>query len=162
MAINTILYLSLALILTNFYVIANDVNATIKCQFGKPMRKQVPAEPLNGMCLRDATVHLSKTLQSIVDKELGVSKFQKMINKMEFIYTSSDLDIRLNSLVEKFNNKLKSYDDILKQSYKIIHPILSKKQDYSAYSSQMVNFDITQNRVTDICTEIITGIFLVE
>ncbi|XP_012215377.1 VWFA and cache domain-containing protein 1 isoform X2 [Linepithema humile] len=160
MAVNMILYLSLALsILTNFYVIANDdVNATIKCQFSKPMRKQVPAEPLNGMCLRDAVVHLSKTLQSIVDKELGVSVFQKMINKMEFIHTLSDMDMRLNSLVDKFNNKLRSYDDILKQSYNAIYPILSKKQDYSAYSSQMVNLDITQNRVTDICTEIMTAL----
>lgn len=145
----------------NFYVIANDdVNATVKCQFNKPMRKQVPAEPLNGTCLRDAVVHLSKTLRSVVDEELGVSVFQKM--NTDFTHAISDLNMRLNSLVDIFNNKLRSYDDILKQSYNAIHPILSKKQDYSAYSSQMVNLDITQNRVTDVCTEIITGIFFME
>jgi hypothetical protein len=158
MVINRILYLSLTLsILTNFYVAANDdVNVTsIKYQSGK-VRKQVPAEPLNGMYLRDAVVHLSQALQSIVDEELGISSFQRIINKMEFTNVSNNMDTRLNLLVDKFNNKLKSYTDVLEQSYNAVHLILSKNQSIS--SSQMASLNIAQNIVSDICTQIATGI----
>jgi len=159
MVINRILYFSLTLlILTNFYVAANDdINVTsIKYQSGKPLRKQVPAEPLNGMYLRDAVVHLSQALQSIVDEELGVSSFQKIIDKMEFTNISNSIDTRLNLLVDKFNNKLKSYTDILEQGYNAVHLILSKNQSVS--SSQMASLNIAQNIVSDTCTQIATGI----
>lgn len=134
------------------------LDGAVKCQSGKPMRKQMPAEPLNGVCLRDIAAHLSKTLRSIVDEELGVSFLQELIDRTEFTNISGDLDARLGSLVDKFNNKLRSHVDILKQSYNAIYPVLSKTQDRSAYFSQIVDLDIMHNRASDICTRIVTGI----
>lgn len=161
MAVNKILYLTLLIILINLYAAANNdtvTNATVKCQSGKPLRKQVSAEPLNGMCLRDVVRYLSKRLRSIVDEELGVSSFQDTINKMEFTNISSNLDARLNALVDKFNNKLRTHIDVLKQGYNAIYSILSKGI-HTVYSSQTVDLDIMQmNRVSDICSQIITGI----
>lgn len=161
MAVNKILYLTLLIVLINLYAAANDdavTNVTVKCQSGKPLRKQVSAEPLNGMCLRDIIGHLSKRLRSIMDEELGVSSFQDTINKLEFANISINLDARLNALVDKFNNKLRTHIDILKQGYNAIYSILSKGI-HTIYSSQTVDLDIMQmNRVSDICTQIITGI----
>jgi len=161
MAVNKILYLLLPIILTNTYVVANDdgvTNVTVKCQTGKSLRKQVSAEPLNGMCLRDVVGYLSKRLRSIVDEELGASSFQDTISKMEFANISSNLDARLNALVDKFNNKLRTHMDVLKQGYNAIYSILSKEVR-AVYSSQTVDLDVMQmNRVSDICTQIITGI----
>lgn len=160
MAVNGIQYLALRLlILMSLYVAAYDsVNATVRCQFGRPMRKQVPAEPLNGMCLRDVAAHVSKTLRSIVDEELDVSSFQKTIDKMEFTQISGSLNTKLNSLVDKLNNKLRIYIDVLKQSYNAIHSILCETENHSIYSSQVVDLNIMQDRVSDICTRVITGI----
>ncbi|GAB1860644.1 VWFA and cache domain-containing protein 1 [Camponotus japonicus] len=159
MAVNKILYLLLPIILTNTYVVANDdgvTNVTVKCQTGKSLRKQVSAEPLNGMCLRDVVGYLSKRLRSIVDEELGASSFQDTISKMEFANISSNLDARLNALVDKFNNKLRTHMDVLKQGYNAIYSILSKEVR-AVYSSQTVDLDVMQmNRVSDICTQIIT------
>ncbi|EZA55990.1 VWFA and cache domain-containing protein [Ooceraea biroi] len=150
------------LVSTNFYVAANDgvtSNITsIKCQSGKPLRKQVPAEPLNGLCLRDAAVHLSRALRSIVDEELGVSSFQETIDKMEFANISSSVDTRLNLLVDKFNKKLKSYVDVLEHGYNAVHLILSKTQDKPMCSSQVASLDIEQNSVSDMCTQIVTAL----
>lgn len=161
MAVNKILYLGSALILTNLCVAANDdIIDTVKCQFGKPMHRQVSAEPLNGMCLRDIVSHLSKTLRSIVDEELGTSSFQEMINKMEFVNVSSNLDAKISALVDKFDNKLMSYIDIFKQVYKVIHRILTRNPLPAIYSSQIVDYDMMEmNRVSDICTDIMKGIY---
>ncbi|XP_070171282.1 VWFA and cache domain-containing protein 1 isoform X1 [Polyergus mexicanus] len=159
MAVNKILYLILLIILINLYTAASDdtvTNATVKCQTGKPLRKQVSAEPLNGMCLRDVVRYMSKRLRSIVDEELGVSSFQDTVNKMEFTNISSNLDARLNALVDKFNNKLRTHIDVLKQGYNAIYSILSKGI-HTVYSSQTVDLDIMQmNKVSDICSQIIT------
>ncbi|CAL1673299.1 unnamed protein product [Lasius platythorax] len=159
MVVNKLLYLALPIILTNLYVAANDdgvVNATVKCQSSKSLRKQVSVEPLNGMCLRDVVVYLSKRLRSVVDEELGASSFQDTIDRMGFANISSNLDARLNALVDKFNNKLRTHIDVLKQSYNAIYSILSKGIR-TVYSSQMVDLDMIQmNRVSDICTQIIT------
>lgn len=161
MAVNKILYLILPIILLNIYVVANNdsvINITVKCQTGKSLHKQVSVEPLNGMCLRDVVVYLSKRLRSIVDEELGMSSFQDAINKMEFANISSNLDARLNALVDKFNNKLRTHIDVLKQGYNVVYSILSK-EIRAVYSSQTVDLDIMQmNRVSDICTQIITGV----
>lgn len=162
MPVNKILCLALPIILTNLYVAANDggsvINATVKCQSGKSLRKQVSVEPLNGMCLRDVVVYLSKRLRSVVDEELGVSSFQDTIGKIEFANISSNLDARLNALVDKFNNKLRTHNDVLKQGYNAIYSILSKGIR-TVYSSQMVDLNMIQmNRASDICTQIVTGI----
>ncbi|XP_011631150.1 VWFA and cache domain-containing protein 1 isoform X1 [Pogonomyrmex barbatus] len=144
------------LILTNFCVAANDGAANAaKCQFGKPMRKQVPAEPLNGECLRDLVVHLSKVLRVIVDDELGASSFQEMIDKMEFVNVSNSLDAKLTVLVDKFNNKLRLHVDVFKQVYEVIHHILIQDPRPAIYSSQMVDYDMMElNKISDICTDI--------
>lgn len=156
---NRILCLSLTLpVLTGLCVIAHDgVNATVKCQFSRPTRKQVPAEPLHGVCLRDIVEHLSKELHAVVDEELGVSSFQGMIDRIEFMNISGGLDARLSALVDKFNSKLRSYIDVLKQGYSIVHPVLSKTHNRSVYPSQTVHLDIIQNRISDICTQVVTG-----
>lgn len=155
-----ILYLSSALILTNLCVATNDSITDSKCQFGKPMRKQMSVESLNGMCLRDIVSHLSKTLQSVVDEELGASSFQKMIDKMEFVNVSSNLDAKISALVDKFDNKLMSHIDIFKQVYKIIYRILTRNLLPAIYSSQIIDYDMMEiNRVSDICTDIMKGIY---
>ncbi|XP_025996814.1 VWFA and cache domain-containing protein 1 isoform X3 [Solenopsis invicta] len=155
MAVNKILYFSLVLMLVNLCVAANDgVADTAKCQFGKPMRKQVPAEALNGMCLRDIVMHLSKILRSTADEELGASSFQEMIDKVEFVNVFSNLNAKLRALVDNFNNKLMSYIDIFKQIDKIIHRILERNSLPNIYSSHIVDYDMEVNRVSDICTNI--------
>lgn len=157
MAVNKILYFGLALMLASLCV-ANDGVADAKCQFGKPMRKQVPAEALDGMCLRDIVMHLSKTLRSTIDEELGASSFQGMINKIEFVNVSSNLDAKLSALVDNFNKKLMSHIDVFKQIYKIIHRILARNSLPAIYSSQIVDYDMEMNKVSDICTDIMKGI----
>lgn len=161
MAVNKITYLTVRLlILTNLYVIAYDsVNDTIRCQFGRSVRKQVPAEPLNGMCLQDVAGHVSQTLRCISNEELGVSSFQRIIDNVEFARMSSSLAAKLSLLVNKYSNKLMMYIDILNQSYNAIHPVLSKTQDHSVYSSQTIDLNIIQDRVPDMCTRVITGIY---
>lgn len=161
MAVNKILYLDLVIsIVTSLYVAADSgVNNTMKCPVNKFMRKQVPAEPLNGMCMGDVVMYLSKALHSIVDKELSISSFQEMINDMEFTNIADNLNIQLNLLVDKFNNKLRLFLDILKQSYNIIYPILSKTQDQSVYFNQMIELDIIPKRIPNICSQVITGTF---
>lgn len=160
MAVNKILYLDLVLsILTFFYVVAdNSVNNTVKCPVNKFLRKQVPAEPLNGMCMGDVVMDLSKALYSIVDEELSIFSFQNMINDIEVTNIADSLDVQLNQLVDKFNNKLRLLSDILKQSYNIIYPVLLKRQDQSVYFSQM-ELNTSPKRISDICTQIVTGIF---
>ncbi|XP_024880040.1 VWFA and cache domain-containing protein 1 [Temnothorax curvispinosus] len=154
--VNTILYLSSALLLTNLCVAVNDgVADAVKCQFGKPTRKQVLAEPLNGMCLRDVVSHLSKTLRSVVDEELGAFSFQELIDKMEFVDVSSNLDAKLSALVDKFNNKLMSHIDVFEQVHEIVYRLLTHKPFPVIYSSRIVEYDMMEmNRVSDICTDI--------
>ncbi|KAG5317114.1 CAHD1 protein, partial [Acromyrmex heyeri] len=154
MALNKILYLGLVLILINLCVASNDDIA--RCQFGKSMRKQVPAESLNGTCLRDVVMRLSKMLRSVVDEELGASSFQEMINKIEFTNVSSNLDTKLSALVDKFNNKLAAHIDVFNQVYEVIHRVLAHGPLPNIYSSQLVDYDIMEmNRVSNICTDII-------
>ncbi|XP_014480142.1 PREDICTED: VWFA and cache domain-containing protein 1 [Dinoponera quadriceps] len=157
MAVNGIPYLALRLlILMGLYVAAHDTaNGTVRCQFGKPMRKQVPAEPLNGVCLRDVAAQVSEKLRSIVDEELGVSSFQETIDKMEFTQISGT---KLSLLVDKLNNKLRMYSDFLVQSYDVIQSVLSETQDHSIFSSQIASLNIMQDRVSDMCTRLITAL----
>lgn len=159
--VNKILYLGTALMLMNLCVSANsNVADAVKCQLGKSMRKQVSAEPLNGMCLQDIVSHLSKMLRSVLDEELDASSFQEMINKLEFVNASSNLDAKLSALVDKFDNKLMSHVDILKQVYKVTYGILARNPLPAIYSSQIVDYDMMEmNRVSDICTDIMKGIY---
>ncbi|OAD54774.1 VWFA and cache domain-containing protein 1 [Eufriesea mexicana] len=130
-------------------------SANVKCQFGKTLRKQVNAEPLNGTCLRDIIIRLSNEFRSITDAELGLKPFQKMLNEMEFMNVSSSLNTRLNLLVDKLNNKLLSYAELLKQSYNIIQPILAKNENQFDYSESTNGLDIVSNGLADFCSQIV-------
>lgn len=132
-------------------------SANVKCQFGKTLRKQVNAEPLNGTCLRDIIVRLSNEFRSITDTELGLKPFQKMLNEMEFMNVTSNLNTRLNLLVDKLNNKLLSYSELLKQSYNIIQPILAKNENQFDYSESTNGLDIVSNGLADFCSQITQG-----
>lgn len=161
-AVNKILYLG-TLMLMSLCISVNansSVADAVKCQFGKSIRKQVSAEPLNGMCLQDVVSHLSKTLRSTIDEELCASSFQETLNKMEFVNVSSSLDAKLSALVDKFDNKLMSHIDTFKQVYKVIYRILARNPIPAIYSSQIVDYDIMEmNRVSDMCSDIMKGIY---
>lgn len=131
-----------------------DTNANTKCQFGKTLRKQVNAEPLNGTCLRDIVIRLSNEFRSITDAELGLKPFQKMLGEIEFMNVSSSLNMKLNLLVDKLNNKLLSYAKVLKQSYNIIQPILAKNENLFEYSESTNGLDLVSNGLADFCSQI--------
>jgi hypothetical protein len=126
-------------------------NSVSKCQFGKSIRKQIDVLPLNGVCLRDMVVHLSKNLHSLIDDELGVTKFQGMLDKLDFVDSVTSLNSKLNDLTKSLNDKLKRYTDLLKDSNSIIQPILLK-QGQDIYSANQRS-DST-NRLSDICSKI--------
>lgn len=161
MAVSRIPYLYLALILTNLCAAARDSAAdAVRCQFGKPMRKQVSAEPLNGMCLRDIVSHLSETLRSVVNEELGASTFQKMVDSMGFVSVSSNLDEKLSALVNKSDTKLAAHFDVFKQVDKVLAGVLGRSTLPAIYSSQMIDYDtIEMTRASDTCTEIVKGVY---
>ncbi|XP_011499006.1 PREDICTED: VWFA and cache domain-containing protein 1 [Ceratosolen solmsi marchali] len=126
-------------------------NSASKCQFGKSIRKQIDVLPLNGVCLRDMVVHLSKNLHSLSNDELGVTKFQTILDKLDFVDSISTLNSKLNDLTKNLNDKLKRYTDLLRDSNGIIQPILLKQsQDIYSSGQQM---DST-NRPSDICSKI--------
>ncbi|XP_001603244.1 VWFA and cache domain-containing protein 1 [Nasonia vitripennis] len=126
-------------------------NTVPKCQFGKSPRRQIDVMPLNGVCLRDMVVHLSKNLHKLTDDELGVSKFQGMLDKLEFVDSITTLNSRLNDLSKGFNDKLKRYTDLLRDSNSVIQPILLKQgQDIYSTSQRSDN----SNRAADVCSKI--------
>lgn len=121
-----------------------------KCQFGKSNRKQIDVSPLNGVCLRDMVVHLSKSLRGLADDELGVGKFQAILDKLDFVDSVTTLKTRLNDLTKNLNDKLKRYTDLLRDSNNVIQPILLK-QEGDMYSNK--KFD-SASRSSDTCARI--------
>ncbi|XP_076757338.1 VWFA and cache domain-containing protein 1 isoform X2 [Xylocopa sonorina] len=156
MIVERMLQLGLAVtLLVNVYSTADD-NSTVdaKCQFGKTLRKQVNAEPLNGTCLRDIVARLSNEFRTITDAELGLKPFQKMLGEMEFTNATNSLNMRLSLLVDKLNNKLLSYAELLKQSYNIIQPILERNGNHFDYSGSINRLDLISNGLADFCSHI--------
>ncbi|KAL7286208.1 hypothetical protein TKK_0019506 [Trichogramma kaykai] len=143
--------LLLALLSTCLAADEKLVNIAPKCQFGKSFRKQIDVQPLNGACLRDMVVHLSKSLQGLANDELGVNKFQGLLDKMDFVDTITPLSSRLNDLAKNLNDKLKKYTDLLRDSYNIIQPILLK-QGQGIYSTEKKSDQ--SSRPLDICNKI--------
>ncbi|XP_015437765.1 PREDICTED: LOW QUALITY PROTEIN: VWFA and cache domain-containing protein 1 [Dufourea novaeangliae] len=144
-----------ATVLVNLHSSAEENSSgDAKCQFGKTLRKQVNAEPLNGTCLRDIVVRLSNEFRSITDVELGLTSFQQMLDAMEFTNTSSSLNWRLNLLGDKLNNKLLSYVKLLRQSNNILQPILAKNEDEFSYPGSVEGLDIVSSKLSDFCLEI--------
>ncbi|XP_076670648.1 VWFA and cache domain-containing protein 1 isoform X1 [Andrena cerasifolii] len=131
-----------------------DPSIDARCQFGKTLRKQVNAEPLNGTCLRDIVARLSNEFRSITDAELGSTSFQNMLDEMEFVNVSSSLSMRLSLLVDKLNNKLSSYAELLKQSYKAVQPVLVKTEDQFAQLGSTSGFDVVSSRLSEFCSQI--------
>lgn len=145
----------LVTVLVNVHSSADEsTSVNAKCQFGKTLRKQVNAEPLNGTCLRDIVVRLSNEFRSITDAELGLKPFQRMLGEMEFMNVSSSLNMRLSLLVDKLNNKLLSYAKLVKQSYNIIEPILAKNEDQFDYFESMNGLELLSNGLADFCSQI--------
>ncbi|XP_071872449.1 VWFA and cache domain-containing protein 1 [Bombus fervidus] len=145
----------LVTVLVNVHSSADEsTSVNPKCQFGKTLRKQVNAEPLNGTCLRDIVVRLSNEFRSITDAELGLKPFQRMLGEMEFMNVSSSLNMRLSLLVDKLNNKLLSYAKLLKQSYNIIEPILAKNENQFDYFESMNGLELLSNGLADFCSQI--------
>lgn len=131
---------------------STDANAS--CEFGRTLRKQVNAEPLNGTCLRDIVARLSGEFRSITDAELGLKPFQKMLDEMEFANVSSSLNMRLSLLVDKLNNKLLSYAKLLRQSYSIVEPILARSEDHFEHTGFASRLDLTSNGLADFCSRV--------
>ena len=126
-------------------------NSVPKCQFGKSSRKQIDVLPLKGVCLRDMVVHLSNNLHSLSGDELGVTKFQGMLDKLEFVDSITSLTTRLGDLTKNLNDKLKRYTDLLKDSNSVIHPIILK-QGHDIYSSNQRSDNTI--RPSDICSKV--------
>ena len=163
MGIERILYLGL-LVLFFEAVKTEEGSKNITCQLEKPLRKQITAEPLSGKCLRDIVVEFSRALRTISNEELGVTIFQEMLDKQEFVNISNGLDIRLKNLVEKLDNKLKSYVELLRQSNSVIQQILLN-QSQNNYQSEPVQMNFAHNQISldekvDVCSKISTGKFI--
>ncbi|XP_012148021.2 VWFA and cache domain-containing protein 1 isoform X1 [Megachile rotundata] len=159
MIVKKILHLGLIVtVFLNLYGVAEEESTTdAKCQFGKTLRKQVNAEPLNGTCLRDIVIRLSNEFRSITDSELGFKSFEKILDEMEFVNISNSLNVKLNVLVDKLNNKLSSYAELLKQSYHIVQPILAKNEEQFIHSGSINGLDISSG-LSDFCSQIVQAL----
>lgn len=135
---------------------SSEIGADVKCQLSKPLRKQVEVKSLNGMCLQDAVVRLSKTLRAIGNDELGITLFQEKLDKLDFANVTSGLDARLHTLTEKLNGKLSTYSELLRQSNNVIQPILAKDTK-SASDNRSEKSDNSQERNSNICAQIANG-----
>lgn len=162
MVVEKILHLGfIVIVLVGLHSSAEEnSNTDAKCQFGKTLRKQVNAEPLNGTCLRDIVVRLSNEFRSITDAELGLMSFQKMLDEMEFVNISSNLNMRLSLLVDKLNNKLLSYEDLLRQSYNVILPILVKNEDQFLYTGSINGFDTISSKLSEFCSQVVQSLMI--
>lgn len=128
------LWIVLLAFVVSCYAEEKPVKSPPKCQFGKSSRKQIPVTPLKEKCLRDIVVQLADSFQNLTNEELGVPKFQAMLDKLEFVDTITTLNTRLGDLTKNLNDKLRRYTDLLKDSNSVIQPILLK-QEHDIYSS---------------------------
>lgn len=158
MIVGRIVYLGLIVtVLANLPSLAeNNLAGDVNCQFGKSSRKQVNAEPLNGTCLRDIVIRLSNEFRSITDAELGLTSFQQILDAMEFTNITGSLNTRLILLVDKLNNKLLSYVELLRQSYNVVKSILAKNEGQFAYSG-IGGLDTMSSKLSDFCSQITQG-----
>lgn len=144
-------FILLSIILRCMAVMDERLSSSVpKCQFGRSNRKQIDVSPLNGVCLRDMVVHLSKNLHSLTDDELGTTKFQGMLDKLDFVDSVTTLKTRLNDLTKNLNDKLKRYTDLLRDSNNVIQPILLE-QGRDIYSNKKPD---SASRSSDTCAKI--------
>ncbi|XP_053982206.1 VWFA and cache domain-containing protein 1 [Hylaeus volcanicus] len=162
MVVGRILHLGLVVtVLVNLRFLAGENSSTdAKCQFGKTLRKQVNAELLNGTCLRDIVARLSNEFRSMTDMELGLTSFQKMLDAMEFTNVSNNLNTRLNLLIDKLNNKLSSYVELLEQSYNVVQPILSSTEEQFIRSGSMYRLDVISSKLSDFCSQVMQALVI--
>lgn len=142
------------LLFLNSQTSVNSINnvSSINCKVGKPLRKQIEVEPLNGFCLRDIATQISKTLRNISNEELGITSFQETLDNLEFSRVPDDLNSTLKYLADKLESKLKFYTDLIDRSNNIVEPILKAKLSHNMYSNPP--------RAPDVCIEIQKGIRL--
>lgn len=154
MASTTLIHIIVLLIISSICTGTDEkqLNSIVKCQFGKSPRKQIEVMPLNGVCLRDMVVHLSNSLINLSKEELGVLKFQKMLDQLEFVDSITMLNNRLNDLAKNLNDKLKKYTALLRDSNSVLQPVLLK-QGQDIYS----NVKSDSNK-PDICSKIIDAL----
>lgn len=146
------------ILLVQFFVGANTINGTSSdCQIRRPLRKQVEAEPLAGMCLKDIVVRFSKTLRSIGTEELGLTAFQEMLDRLDLAKTQYSLDEALENLVSKINSKLSSYDKLLEQCDNAIQSILLNEHYYSGYADETMDSSHSPKESADLCSQIENG-----
>ncbi|XP_051174131.1 VWFA and cache domain-containing protein 1 [Leptopilina boulardi] len=161
MAVRILLYLGLIYLLLNVVKTEENIE-NVTCQLEKPLRKQIEAEPLNGRCLRDIVVQFAKALRTISNDELGVTIFQEMLDKQEFVNISNGPDVKLKNLVDKLDNQIKSYVELLRQSNSVIQQILLKHSSNNQ-QNQAFQLNFARNRVSidekfDICSQISTAL----
>ena len=133
---------------------AKDATSTNNCQIQRPLRKQVEAEPLAGMCLKDIVDRFSKTLRSFSDDELGITLFQETIDKLDLVQTFQGPETVLKDLVEKLNAKLRSYDELLEQCDKAIQDILLKERYFTVYPGESTGQGYLARETVGLCTQI--------
>ena len=152
-----VLYIIVLAFASNCTAILDEkiLNNVPKCQFGKSFRKQIDVMPLKGVCLRDMVVHLSKHLHNLSDDELGVTKFQGILDNIDFVDSITTLTSRLNDLANNLNDKFKKYTDLLKDSNDVIQPVLLKQGQDIYSSNQRIE---GSNRLLDTCTKIVDAL----
>ncbi|XP_014215011.1 VWFA and cache domain-containing protein 1 [Copidosoma floridanum] len=154
---SAIILLIALIVVASSSAIQDDTNNAPKCQFGKSPRKQIDVTALDGMCLRDMVVHLSKHLYTLGEDELGVGKFQGILDRLVFVDLVTTISARLNDLAKSLNDKLKKYTDLLRESNSVVQPILLK-QGQDVYLSFGRKTDTASGKPSDTCSKIIDAL----
>ncbi|XP_044016065.1 VWFA and cache domain-containing protein 1 [Aphidius gifuensis] len=140
----TIITIKLLSILTIFLYIKLTIginDATVECQIGRSLRKQVKLSPLGGMCMKDIANHLSKALRQLGNNELGLTEYQETLDKFDFTHITNEPDLALNNLASNINKKLQNYINIIEESLTTITPIIN---DYKNYDKSKGIIDICE------------------
>ncbi|KAK0095373.1 hypothetical protein PV326_008544 [Microctonus aethiopoides] len=108
----------------NFSLEKNEGNE-IECQLGRTLRKQVKPTPLDGMCLKDIVARLSRTIRTIGNDELGLTKFQEMLDQLEFIEVPAEFESEFESLVDNLTWKIFTVFRIFDRTEHNLYPIFN-------------------------------------
>ncbi|XP_011314621.1 VWFA and cache domain-containing protein 1 [Fopius arisanus] len=126
----------------------------VECQLGRAIRKQVKPTPLGGMCLKDIVAALSQVLRSIGNDELGLTEFQEMMDKLDFVSIPDKPDDALRTLTDSINAKLEIFLDILEKSLNLVLPIL-EGDAYHGDQAGIRRDDISRReKSVDLCSVI--------
>lgn len=129
-------------------------DGVVECKSGRALRKQVKPTPLGGMCLKDIVARLSQVLRSIGNDELGLTEFQEMLDKLDFVSITDEPDDALRTLTEGINAKLEIFLDILEKSLNIAAPILEMSANREEHGGKS-----HREKTIDLCSQIENGNF---